>query len=228
MLLGLSLIFSLNLFAIQIKNLKDNQTATCVVARENKTRIFVENDRIIALHGTPGAYLYVNDEVNGEVFITPTPEYQNKNFSLFVSTENHHTFGLKLIPQNKLTETIMLKNLEVDKVKADKWENSGTYQAVIINLLRHMANQQVPDGYIICHPENSPKFKFRNFKIQLQAIYEGVHLNGKIYCLTNINSCPIQIIESQFYKPGVLAVTLQKYHLNPAESSLIYLVRQNV
>ena len=126
----LNLILSSDLFALQIKNLQDNQTATCVVASQNKTRIFVEGERIAALHGTPGAYLYVNDEVNGEVFITPTPEFQNRNFSLFVSTENHHTFGLKLIPQNRLTETIMLKNLEVDKVKAGTlgkfWHLSGS------------------------------------------------------------------------------------------------------
>lgn len=222
-MLFIGLLITTSTFALQIKSVVNNGTVNANVSQDNKTRVFVEGDRITALRGTPGAYTYVNDNVNGQVFIMPTPDFKNKPFSLFITTESGKTVGLNLTPIKSLSDSILLKPKGVASSDAARWESESDYNETIINLIRYMANGIKPEGYETSAITQSKTYYLGNIAtIKLLSVYRGAHLEGVIYQLSNRLNKPITVDEREFYRPGTRAIAVQN-HLIPAKgTTLVY------
>jgi hypothetical protein len=58
-----------------------------MISSTEHTRISVENDRIAQLFGIDGRLSFELDEMNGQVFITPTPGTEGQSLLITLTTE---------------------------------------------------------------------------------------------------------------------------------------------
>jgi len=57
--------------------------------------------------------------------------------------------------------------------------------------------------------------------------YSGMYLKGIVFSVRNNTKKEIYLPENQFYRPGILAVSIQKQRLSPGETTTLYLVERN-
>lgn len=209
--------------ALYIKPIADNQMAALVISNHELTRIFVANDRILAVRGVDGAYLLNKDEIQGEIFIKPTPLNQGKAISLFITTEQGHSYTLLLAPADIPARAIELKPIGGSKL-AERWEKSSSYQELIIGLITAMVNGKAPDGYALSVPKKPAPIKFKLISVTLNTVYSGKYLRGEILVIENKSAVNIALTESQFYQVGTRAIAILEQNLQPKATTLLYRV----
>lgn len=223
---GLSLLTT-TAFALQTKVVSDNQMVTATVSEKDKTRIFVSGDRISSIHGTPNAYVYKNDDVNGQVYLMPTVAYQKQPFSLFITTENGKNYSLKLNPVDQAADSIMLKP-NIDHSEAKHWESASGYNQAVVELIRYMVNGVSPEGYGVNQSNNAKPFFLGSIAtLNLKTTYNGVYFKGEIYELHNLTNKPITVTETEFYRPETRAITLEQHTIPPHGTTTLYGVMSN-
>jgi hypothetical protein len=79
------------------------------ISKQDLTRITVKEDRILNIFGVTGEYVLEADEDQGQIFIRPNGLNNNKPIHLTLTTEGGHTQDLRLIPQDKKPESLILK-----------------------------------------------------------------------------------------------------------------------
>ncbi len=224
----LSLLFlAIPAFALQIKPVMSNDTVSANVSQNNKTRLFVEKDRISALRGTPSAYTYVNDNTNGQVFITPTPDFKNKPFSLFVTTEKGKTYGLNLTPIDSLSDSIMLKPDQAVAKVTHKKKSSHT-ESGVMPLLHAMTNGMTPAGFTVTAISNTtPQVLNKNATLQLITVYQGKYLRGEVLQLTNTSNTAITVTDNDLFRANTRAIAIQSHAIAAHASTLVYEVKNH-
>src|SRR5580698_6090902 len=89
--------------ALQVKSAKDNETLFFKISEKEYSRIFVTSDRIVSVKGRNNFYEikeFKGKYDDGVLYIRPSPFYQRKPFSIFISTEQGHHFTLFLASMN--------------------------------------------------------------------------------------------------------------------------------
>lgn len=212
--------------ALYIKPIADNQMAALVISNRELTRIFVANDRILAVRGVDGAYLLNKDENQGEIFVKPTPLNQGKAISLFITTEQGHNYTLLLAPADIPARAIELKSINGSKL-AEHWEKNSNYQQLIVDLIAAMVNGKIPDGYVFSVPKKPVPFKFKLIAVTLNAVYSGKYLRGEVLVIENKSTANIALTEAQFYQVGTRAIAILEQNLSPKSTTLLYRVMSN-
>lgn len=212
--------------ALYVRSIADNQMAALVISNHELTRIFVNNDRILAVRGVDGAYLLNKDEVQGEIFVKPTPLYRERTISLFITTEQGHNYTLLLAPANIPARTIELKPTGGSR-QAAQWEKNSSYYTLIIKFMTAMVNGKVPDGYAVNVPSKIKSLKFKQILVTLNALYIGKYLRGEVFTLENKTSKSICLDEMQFYQQGARAIAILERNLPPHTKTLLYRVMNN-
>jgi len=217
-------IFAMPAFALQIKQIKDNQTVTANISSKELTRIFVEGDRIQNVRGVQGAYELTKDEKLGAVFIKLSPSYL-KTFNLFVTTESGQTYNLLLTPKDLPAESIELRPLSPVVSVAKRWERNSPYVETLIQLIHYMVNDIKPEGYAVI---DFLKIKQKNLSpglnMQLIRIYRGANLEGEIWQLKNACSKTLYLNKKDFFEHRVRAISLDKKVLHCNEKTYLYRV----
>lgn len=88
------------------------------ISKQDLTRITVKEDRILNVFGVTGEYVLEADEDQGQIFIRPAGLNSNKPIHLTLTTEGGHTQDLRLIPQDKKPEALILK--AEDNIKKER------------------------------------------------------------------------------------------------------------
>lgn len=94
------------------------------ISKQDLTRITVKEDRILNVFGVTGEYVLEADEDQGQIFIRPAGLNNNKSIHLTLTTEGGHTQDLRLIPQDKKPEALILK--VEDNIKKELSRVSGS------------------------------------------------------------------------------------------------------
>jgi conjugal transfer pilus assembly protein TraK len=213
-------------FALQIKNVVDNETTSAKISSVDVTRIFVQGDRIKSVKGLKGAYTRENDEKNGEIYIQPTPLYQTRTFTLLIDTEQGRHFTLMLHPTSSPSETLMLVPKGVGRERAARFEQASSYELTLTHLLHAMKNGVMPEGYAVREVNDKTTYQFGNrFSLKLKTIYEGLNLRGEIYQITSKQPYAIYLDEREFYKKGTRAISLETIQLPPRATIHLYRIR---
>lgn len=212
-----------SIYALQIKPIKDNQTVFAKISSNELTRIFVQNDRIQSVRGIEGAYQITKDETEGVIFIKPSYLYQNHAFNVFVSTEQHHNYGLLLSPMNIPAENIELKSLSPSKKLAERWEKNSPYSDILISLMKAMEADEHPEGYaVIGVGKCKAKTVMPGLTIQLVRLYQGAKLQGEIWLVKNTCNRLMHLSSDIFYQDNVRAISLVDDNLDHNESTYLY------
>lgn len=212
-----------NACALQIRNVVDNETTTAKISSIDVTRIFVQGDRIKNVKSLKGAYTRENDEKNGEIYLQPSPLYQNSAFTILISTEQGRHFTLLLTPTASPSETLMLVPKGVGRARAARFEQASAYELTITHLVRAMKDGTLPEGYAIHEINGKKTYRFnKSVTIKLKTMYQGLNFRGAIYAITNKGRTPIQLDERWFYKAGSRALSLDAVYLAPKSAVNLY------
>jgi len=205
----------------------DYATITANIAANDITRIIVKDDRIDRVHGLSEHFQQsladggsIIDRDHGTLFIQPN---QEEPFTLHISTENQHHYTLRLTAIDMPAETLVLQSTTTQQQN----KHLAAITSQWIALLKAMINQHVPSDYKHTQKKHAPVKKItRGLYQQLRHRYQGNALQGEVYRLTNRSHKRIQLTEEQFYQPGVLTISLEKFVLKAGEATQLYQVTQ--
>ncbi|MDR8345441.1 conjugal transfer protein TraK, partial [Acinetobacter baumannii] len=68
---------------------------------------------------------------------------------------------------------------------------------------------------------------WKESKFVLLRRYDTDGMYGEMYQLTNLTNKTMNLLEQEFYRKGVSAVSIQNLTLSPGRSTFVYVVREN-
>lgn len=215
-------------FALQVRSAKDNETLFFKISSREYTRIFVSGDRVLSVKGKENSYEI--KEFNGKydqgvLYLKPNLFYQKRPFSIFITTEQGHTYTLFLNPIDVPSENVEIKPVSASKKVAANWETNQSYQQLIIELMREMVGKKQPEGYaVIPLGDVKPKRLSSGLTMQLVTIYRGSYLEGEIWRLKNNSNHQMHLLPREFYQDNIRAASLIDETLNCGDETILYRV----
>ena len=215
-----ALLISTALNAAIIHPLDDLKTIEVPISQQGLTRITVKEDRINNVFGTSGEYVLEADEEQGQVFIRPIS--LGKPISLTLTTEEGHTQDLRLIPQDRVPQAIILR---ADLGKEKSLKKSVISRSEIEDLLHGAHDDRIPLGY-----KATPlDFRFIKGPYLLVRDLKGEKLRCLTYGFKNTSSVPFILSESGIaerlgFKNKIIAMLITNKTLKPGEGTDIHVV----
>lgn len=223
-LLSLLLILSNPASALQILDAKDGETVLGKISQKEVTRISFERGRIRKITGNTGEFVLEKDEEKGQIFIRPVSADSTKPINLFVTSERS-TVALLLQPVDTPSGTIVIREARDPLKSASRMERSGLHVRTIKNLLLAMAGDALPDDMEVREP-GLELVLWPGVRLTLQRVWLGAGIVGEKYLLANMGTSEVNLTERDLYKPGVMAVSLEKGSLRPGESTNLFVIRE--
>ena len=213
--------------AAQLLEVRDGTTAAARVSATERTRLTIRDGRVHKVWGAEDKATYQADADAGELYITLEPQWRNRAFTIFVKDETGAVYTLALTPADVPGETITLvrpASLQPPmRPQAIEWETSQPYERTLADFLRHIASGKTPPGYARAATGREVNV-WREAKVLFVERYVGGRLAGEVYELTNVDGSNMRLDEREFYRPGVLAVSVERHELAPGESTRLYLI----
>ena len=215
--------------ATQRIDVHDGSTVAARISSTEANRIAIRDGRVHKVWGADGKASLKPDSDTGQLYVLPSESRHTQAFSLFIQDESSAVYTLVLTPAKVPAETIILVRPQVRKTQQRKqaliWETSAPYERTVLNLIRNMATGNTPEGYT--HTPASRRIHlWKEVHLTLTDRYLGANLGGEVYRLTNIDSKPMRLDEREFYRDGVLAVSIDKPALKSNSTTSVYLVVQ--
>jgi conjugal transfer pilus assembly protein TraK len=205
------------------------------ISRKDFSRLAVFDGRIVTIKFKKGD-LDVNADPNtGSAFIMPNVQGPISAFVITQSGQAHH---VNLVPSEMTARTVILREPQLDPSKAKKTptlnepktvsarvERASSFDVAIKRMVGAMArNEKLSD---LTYQEVNQEFQlWKGSRFWLLSRYEGASLTGEHYRIQNTSVIPMRLDEREFYKPGVLAVSIEVQQLSAQESTDIYIVRE--
>lgn len=223
-LIIITLLLPTTIFGAQRIAIKEGSTIKIPVSIHDLNHIAVEDDRILTVKGSSGQFQLDKDEILGQLYIQPQPEIKDP-IHLFLTTEKQRILSLSLVPSDRPSESIILV-LDNDKKLAAHFEQSQPYEQVLISLIKAMHSQAPLEGYSI-ETINLKNKGPKGLEILHCQSYRGEALRGEVLQISNRKKEPVTLLESDFYKSSVRAVSLSSQLISPYSKIMVYLVRDN-
>ncbi len=209
--------------AVQVLPIKDHGSSEILVSSTEHTRISVENDRIAQLFGIDGRLAFELDEMNGQVFITPTPGIEGQSLLITLTTEKGLTHDLRIKPTRRSAEAILLRP------KAQGFQERvsppGSYQELLLELIKAYTEGALKEPYKTVALHKSPSEKIEP-ELTLQPIREihSPQFIGKVCHLKNEREVTLLLSPHQFSKSKPLAVVFSTRVLKPLAQTEVLLI----
>lgn len=209
--------------ALQVLEVRDGGTVLGRISQKELTRISFAHDRIRKVTGNAGEFLLEKDEDRGAIFIRPVSAESTKPINLFVSS-GRSTVALLLQPVDIPGDSIVLREPRAS-VTGSRTAQSTQHVRALKNLLLTMAADALPEDMTV--RESGRELMLRpGVRLTLQRSWLGSGIVGEKYLLTNTGAGELQLAESDFYKPGVLAVSLELASLQPGAATNLFVIRE--
>lgn len=222
-LLTLLLAASLPASAAQVLNGKPDDTLSARVSRSEPTMIRVDGQHIRRIFGAEGDFTVTSNQETGTAFLKPVTD--KPAFSVFVSDAAGRTWKLLLAVSDGPSESIVIKGRSAST--GDRTANASERDQPRNRIIKRVLLALDAEG------ESDLDAKSVNQIIPLwdEALFVLVKLidgplKGEKYLLTNASSKPMQIDERELYRPGVVAISVAKPKLLPAETTEVYVISE--
>jgi conjugal transfer pilus assembly protein TraK len=198
-------------------------------SRNDITRLAIGNGRITAIHCPSGRLTIEKDDDQGYAILRARDD---KPVSCFVNTAQNHAISLYLTPVDMPPETIVIKEKPATVVKQvlpgkeiiGKAEPvAGSVKKLILAMAR---NERETRDYTV-EVVNQVINLWQETSFQLVDKYVGAKMIGYRFRLKNTSNNTIRLGEQEFYKIGVVAVSIDSHVLVPAADTYIYVVMVN-
>lgn len=204
-------------------NFNENDQLNVVLSQIDSNRLFVQGDRIQSIYGNTALYSAVNDE-SGSIYLTVN---SSNSFTIFVTTELGRHFSLMIIPQRIRGKTVIFMPQQ-SGIKMPHWEIANEYQHLLVNLLKAVMINQVPEGY--------GKYEIKASKDEIikhdialvpVVVYRGNQLVITDYLLKNKSNKTVILAPAQFYQSGTRAIALVDQEVAAHNITHLYTIDDN-
>ena len=210
---------SLDAHAAQVLTGKPDDTLAASVSRAEPTLIRVDGHRIRRIFGAEGDFTVTPDKDAGTAYLKPVTD--KHAFSAFVSDDAGHTWKLLLSVADGPSDSIIIKG-KPDPASKPAGSDLASIQAIKRVLLALEADAEpVTETRVV--NEIVPLWQESLFV--LVKVLDGA-LKGEKYLLTNTSAKPMVIDERELYRRGVIAISVEKPRLEPAETTAVYVIRE--
>lgn len=212
----LLLLNSLDAGGAQILEGDPDETMHAVVSRDEPTLMRVEGTRIRRIYGAEGDFTVTADQDAGAAYLKPATD--KPNISAFVSDESNRTWKLLLSVIDTPADTIVIKGRLPHKasIAGKDMERNRVIKHMLLALDSEQAIMET-------RSTNRVVPLWHDAMFVLTKLVEGPY-RGEKYRLTNISSKQMVIDERELYRQGVVAVSVERPVLNPAETSDVYVI----
>jgi conjugal transfer pilus assembly protein TraK len=204
------------------------------ISRKDFSRIAVFEGRISTIKFKKGELDINPDQGTGSAFIMPNVQ---GTISAFVITQSGQAHHVNFVPSEMTARTILLREPQLNKGKTKssssnepktvsaRVERASSFDVAIKRMVGAMArNEKLSD---LTHQEVNQEFQlWQGSRFWLLSKYEGSTLTGEHYRIQNTSVIPLRIDEREFYKAGVLAVSIEIQQLASQEATDIFIVRE--
>lgn len=209
--------------AVQILPIKDHGSSEVFVSSTEHTRISVENDRIAQLFGIDGRLAFELDEMNGQVFITPTSGTEGQSLLLTLTTEKGLTHDLRIKPTKRAAEAILLRT----KTQGfqDRTPSSDSYQNLLLELIKAYVQGILKEPYKVI-PLKDISLEKIGPNVTLKPLREihSPQFVGRVCHLKNEGEETLLLSPHQFTKFKPLAIVFPTRVLKPFAQTEVLLI----
>jgi len=160
-----------------------------------------------------------------QVWVTMTDQNEGKPQEVFLSTP-YGTYLMMMVPKSIPAETIVMKIDKGTSEDAAEWEREHDYTKRLKELVKALYLGVPPAGYAI-RTQKKDASMWEGIEQTLTTTMIGSGLVGETHELINHGNAVVRVLENEFYREGVLAVSLSNTELRPAVKETVYIVRRN-
>lgn len=214
------LLASLDAVAAQVLQGRPDDTLAASLSRSEPTLIRIEGHRIRRVFGAEGDFDVKADKDAGAAFVKPTTD--KPAFSAYVADDAGRTWKLLLSLNDGPADSIVIKNRGGESAGKRPGKDS-TRNLEIKRVVLALDADGETDMESRTANELVPLWKEALFV--LVKIVQGP-LRGEKYQLSNASDKPMVIDERELYRRGVVAVSVEKSELKPAETTAVYVISE--
>lgn len=219
-------------FALITRDVVDGQTVAVDISQRETTRIKFSRGHIREITGNiydqssnqAGDLVLKKDEVTGQIYIKPANPKHTDAINLFISTE-HGTYSVILQPRNIPLDTILFNEPNA-KQQIAQLPKVNNYERIVKQLMLSMANKIEPAGYEVQVTQFEVGL-FAETRFRLVKRYVGPDFVAEVFELMNASDAEMVFSESELYKKSVVGIAFDHVVLEPGDSTLVYLVKEN-
>jgi conjugal transfer pilus assembly protein TraK len=213
--------------ALQVVEGVEGKTLFVKVSLRDLNRISIEGGRVRLVKSADDGMLTGSaDTTTGQALIQPLGK---DPFGVFVFSQSGKTYTLVLQPQDIPGETIVIKETAVPAsiaAKPGEIERSSSYQQAIKKMIQALAGEGMPEGLEVKKTWEEIRL-WKGSRFALEHVLTGHSLVGEQYRLFNVSDAPVRVAEQEFYKKGVLAVSVRDLTVEPGRSTQVFVVKRN-
>lgn len=206
--------------ALQTIPITSHADVTATLSADSYNTLMVNGDRISQFVTTQGAYQSTADATNGFLYIKPSQSHQTIDAS--ITTEHGEQFQAHFKVNNETAQNILFLPPDSFKKRAKKWEEQTNYSTLLVQLTKAMVQGNALEGYTMQGMQNNEEKLGNVATLQLIRQYDGAHLIGHVYQLSNITATSLQLKPAQLYRTGTRALTLSSEVVPPKGTILVY------
>lgn len=214
------LLASLDAVAAQVLQGRPDDTLAASLSRSEPTLIRIEGHRIRRVFGAEGDFDVKADKDAGAAFVKPTTD--KPAFSAYVADDAGRTWKLLLSLTDGPADSIVIKGRGGESAGKRPGKDS-TRNLEIKRVVLALDADGETDMESRTANELVPLWKEALFV--LVKIVQGP-LRGEKYQLSNASDKPMVIDERELYRRGVVAVSVEKSELKPAETTAVYVISE--
>jgi conjugal transfer pilus assembly protein TraK len=205
-----------------------NQTVNGVVSLREISRIAIKGGHIRFADYRSDAADIFQDKVKGEVQVLPFPQ-DPRPINLIVTSAQGATYTLVLEVRDLPSQTILLndpsakpsRNGATGARSLQSPEYTKNLRAMTLAMFKGLSSVDIDMREV-----DRPVQLWQGTDFRLSKRYESTNMIGLHFVLTNTGIKPMRLAEQEFFKPGVLSVSLPKQDLNAHESADVYVVME--
>ncbi len=144
--------------AMQILEAADHAELAAEISASGVNRIALAGDRIAKVVRAPDGFAVEHDAASGDLYLRPLSQAAGAAgdpVTLFVGTERGFTYRLTLIPADRGSAQILIRNAAVLAGTVDAagvaapWGGTDAHVAALVRLVRAVARRETVPGYAI-------------------------------------------------------------------------------
>jgi len=210
--------------AVQIIPIKDHETSEIEVSTSEHTRISVEGDRISQLFGLDRRLSFEVDELNGQVFITPSPDLKGSSILITITTEKGLTHDLRIKPTQNMADAILLRP-KSQQSEGRVVSESHSYENTLLEFVKAYSQGKDQKSYRFIPLEDKIVDRLSpELELVISSEIHSPQFVGKICQIKNTGDYPLLISPHHFAKYQSLAISFTKRDLKPSDQVEVLLI----
>lgn len=215
--------------ALQTVDPVEGHNAFVKISAKETTRLTIEGAKIRSVIGTDGELTVDKDEERGQIFVRPTVQ---KPINVRLISSSGATYNLVMQPIDIPQEDIVIRESferrasQREQLDRGKKGAPGSTARAVKALVTAMALDEPPTS-VDMRPTQQEILLWEGTKFVMTAVYTERNMVGEKYSLKNVGKSTIRMVEQEFYRRGVIAVAIENMHVDPGQTTNIYVIRSN-